>query len=235
MRGFSHDVKNPLGAAAGQLALLEEGVAGELADAQRDAVARARRAVAAAVDLIDELVELVRAEAGQLSIERRPTDVSRLAAEMAEEYRPQAEAKRIELRVEVAGGLPSVDTDPGRVRQILGNLLSNAVKYTPEGGRITVRVEERAAGGPAPGPWLAVDVANTGPGIPPDKQEYIFEEFTRLKPGTGRGGGLGLAISRQVARALDGDVTVHSPPGGGPTFTLWIPAGAAATRGQRAA
>ena len=235
VRGFSHDVKNPLGAASGQLALLEEGVAGPLADAQRDAVARARRAVAAAVDLIDDLVELVRAEAGQLSIERRPTDVPQVAAEMAEEYRPQAEAKRIELRVEVTGGLPSVDTDPGRVRQILGNLLSNAVKYTPEGGRITVRVEERATGGPAPGAWLAVDVANTGPGIPPEKQAFIFEEFTRLEPADKRGGGLGLAISRQVARALGGDVTVRSPPGEGPTFTLWIPAGAAATRGQRAA
>jgi signal transduction histidine kinase len=235
VRGFSHDVKNPLGAASGQLALLEEGVVGELSDAQRDAVARARRAVAAAVDLIDELVELVRAEAGQLKIQRRPTDVSQVAAEMVDEYRPQAEAKRIDLRLEAADGLPPADTDPGRVRQILGNLLSNAVKYTPEGGRITVRVEERTAGGPAPGAWLAVDVSNTGPGIPPDKQEFIFEEFTRLEPRDKRGGGLGLAISRQVARAFGGDVTVNSPPGEGPTFTLWIPLGAAAVTGRRAA
>ncbi|HEX7089692.1 MAG TPA: GAF domain-containing sensor histidine kinase [Longimicrobiales bacterium] len=235
IRGFSHDVKNPLGAASGQLALLEEGVAGALADAQRDAVSRARRAVEAAVDLIDDLVDLVRAEAGQLSIERQPTDVSRAAAEMAEEYRPQAEARRIELRVEVAGRPRPIDTDPSRVRQILANLLSNAVKYTPEGGRITVRVEERADGAPAPGAWLAVDVANTGPHIPPEKQEFIFQEFTRLEPGGRRGGGLGLAISRQVARALGGDVTVRSEPGEGPTFTLWIPADAAATRGRRAA
>jgi signal transduction histidine kinase len=235
VRGFSHDVKNPLGAASGQLALLEQGVTGALADAQRKAVSHARRAIAAAVDLIDDLVELVRAEAGQLSIEREPTDVSRAAVETAEEYRPQADARRIELRVEAADRLRPVDTDPSRVRQILANLLSNAVKYTPEGGRITVRVGERADGAPAPGAWLAVDVANTGPHIPPEKQEYIFEEFTRLEPEDRRGGGLGLAISRQVARALGGDVTVRSTPGEGPTFTLWIPADAAATRGRRAA
>lgn len=236
VRGFSHDLKNPLGAAAGQIALLEEGVAGELEPAQREALSRARAAIAAAVDLIDDLVELVRAEAGQLSIEPREVDLHRVAAEMAEGFRPQAERRRITLHVEAAGPQPAAYTDPARVRQVLGNLLSNAVKYTPEGGRITVRTAERTGGGaPGPGVWHAVDVENTGPGIPPDKRELIFQEFARLEPGDTRGKGLGLAISRQVARALGGDLTVESAPGRGATFTLWIPTAAGQRRAERAA
>jgi len=236
VRGFSHDVKNPLGAAVGQIALLEEGLVGELKAPQREALARARGAIAAAVDLIDDLVELVRAEAGQLSIEPRAVDLHRVVTEVAEGHRPEAEGRRITLHVEAAGPQPAAYTDPARVRQILGNLLSNAVKYTPEGGRITIRVAERTDGGaPGPGVWHAVDVENTGPGIPPEKREHIFEEFTRLEPGDSRGKGLGLAISRQVARALGGDLTVQSTPGRGATFTLWIPAAAGQRRTERAA
>src|SRR5690606_8593348 len=236
LRGFSHDIKNALGAASGHLTLLEEGLIGALEAEQREALSRARGAIAAAVELIDDLVELTRAEAGQLSIEPRDVELHRVVAEVAEGFRPQAERRRISLHVEVAGPQPATYTDPARVRQVLGNLLSNAVKYTPEGGRITVRSAERTgAGAPGPGVWHAVDVENTGPGIPPDKWEHIFEEFARLEEGDARGKGLGLAISRQVARALGGDLTVQSTPGRGSTFTFWIPPAAGRRRTERAA
>lgn len=140
--------------------------------------------------------------------------------------------------MEVRATSPSVvgQWDADRIERVLGNLLSNAVKYTPEGGRITVRTAERTGGGaPGPGVWHAVDVENTGPGIPPDKRELIFQEFARLEPGDTRGKGLGLAISRQVARALGGDLTVESAPGRGATFTLWIPTAAGQRRAERAA
>jgi signal transduction histidine kinase len=118
-----------------------------------------------------------------------------------------------------------VATDPERVRQVLGNLLSNALKYTPPGGRVTVRAEVRPRGHDgAHAESVAIDVRDSGPGIPPDKHEEVFEEFSRLAPDAAPGAGLGLAIARRVARALGGDVTVASEPGRGSCFTLWVPA-----------
>ena len=227
MRGISHDLKNPLGAIDGYAQLLESGVRGELTPEQRESVQRIRRAVRSALSIIDDLVELSRAEAGQLRIERAPTRVDELARESAEEHRAEAEAAGLDLRVEVPEELPPVSTDAKRVRQILGNLLSNAVKYTPEGGQVSVRAEVKADG-PAqrPGRWLAITVSDTGPGIPEEARERIFEEFYRLPTPEGReeeGAGLGLPISRRLARMLGGDVTLVSEVGRGSAFTLWLP------------
>jgi signal transduction histidine kinase len=223
MRGFSHDLKNPLGAADGYLQLLEEGVVGELSDEQLRSVERSRRSIHAALELIDELVELARVEAGQLEIELEPAQVREAVQDMAEQYRAQAEAAGLRLRVEVPRELPTIRSDPSRVRQILGNLVSNAVKYT-ERGEVVVRVRTgKAEGAPRPGEWVRIEIADTGPGIPEEEQEAIFREFTRLAGEERHGAGLGLAISRRIARALGGDITVRSKVGKGSTFTLWLP------------
>jgi len=106
----------------------------------------------------------------------------------------------------------------------MGNLLSNAVKYTPAGGRIDVRISQRTTRreGDA-GPWVSVHVIDTGPGIAPEDQERVFSEFTRLAPTAAEGAGLGLSISRRIARLLGGDLTVESEIGQGSNFTLWLP------------
>lgn len=113
------------------------------------------------------------------------------------------------------------------MRQILSNLLSNAVKYTPEGGITVEAVERRERRGTGGGDCIAITVIDTGPGIPAEKQELIFQEFTRLDPDSQQGAGVGLAISRRIARILGGDITVRSPNGdrgaSGSSFTLWIP------------
>src|SRR5690606_26280043 len=133
------------------------------------------------------------------------------------------ESKGLELRTEVPEELSLIESDAARIRQVLSNLLSNALKFT-ERGSITVRVEEREDGAaPTPGRWVAIDVVDTGPGIPKEKQRLLFREFTRLEPGKRRGAGVGLAMSRRIARALRGDVTLVSTPGKGSTFTLWLP------------
>jgi len=223
MRGFGHDVKNPLGAADGYLQLLEEGVAGELGAEVREGVARARRSIRTALDLIEDLLALARWEASHVEVELSPTDVREAVRTIAEEYRAQAESKGLELRTELPDEVPLIESDAARIRQALSNLLSNALKYT-ERGSITVRVEEREGeAAPAPGKWIAIDVVDTGPGIPEDKQRLLFREFTRLEPGKRRGAGVGLAMSRRIARALGGDVTLDSAPGRGSTFTLWLP------------
>ena len=234
VRGFSHDVKNPIGAADGHAALLEDGTLGHLDERQLEGVRRIRSSLRSALSLIDDLVAFARTEAGEVEILPRPTDVRVIVHDLREEYRAQAEAAGLDIEIEPLPALNPIPTDAGRVRQILGNLVSNAVKYTPEGGRITIRVTTRDSGPHREGgPWLAVDVADTGPGIPKEMQEEIFREFTRLQPGDIAGAGLGLAISRRLSRALGGDITVLSAAGRGSTFTLWLPASGPPERAHR--
>jgi len=225
MRGFSHDVKNPLGAADGYLQLLESGIFGELQPKQFSAVQNVRRSIQTALSLIEDLLSVARDEGGDVEIARSSTDVRHVVGEAAREFQAQAEAEHLTLDVDADESVPRINTDARRVRQIIANLLSNAVKYTEEGG-VTVSVHTRVDDhAPGPGPWIAIDVRDTGPGIPEDQQDVIFDEFRRARgPTTEPGAGIGLAISRKIARALGGEITLRSTPGAGSTFTLWLPA-----------
>lgn len=224
IRGFSHDLKNPLGAADGHASLLEDRMLGELGEKQLSSVKRIRSAIRAAVSLIDDLVELARAEAGQIKLRPHAVDVRELVREMVEQYRPAAEQERLSIK----GTLEAVElikSDPDRVRQIVGNLLSNAVKYTQPGGSIEVRTGIRKSDNDLqyPAGCVAIDVIDTGIGIPQDKLELLFTEFARIDPSVKPGAGLGLAISRRIARLLGGEITVRTERGTGSTFTLWLP------------
>jgi signal transduction histidine kinase len=224
MRGVSHDLKNPLGAIDGHAALLENGIKGPLTLEQKASVARIRRSVRSLLALISDLLEMSKAEAGQLAVHTRSADVVEVVRDAVEEHRAAAETAGHTVRVEIAGRLPTVHTDPDRVRQVLGNLLSNAVKYTPPGGQIVVRVDERPGDGRiAAARCAAIDVVDSGPGIPADKLEEIFDEFARLHPDEKPGAGLGLTIARRVARLLGGDISVASRVGRGAAFTFWLP------------
>lgn len=247
IRGITHDLKNPLGAARGHLALVRDGVVTDPERRERS-LEHADRALVRTLEIIDDLLELSRAEAGELQLTRRPTDVAAVAREAVEDHRDVAERAGLLLEIEGADEGVVAETDERRVREIVRNLVSNAVKYTPEGGRVTVRtsVRTQAPGEPAslvgsvkgesaqgagsrnggrPGSWIAVEVRDTGPGIAPEEQERIFQEFARIDHGgkEAGGNGLGLAISRQVARLLGGDVDVESEVGRGSTFILRIP------------
>jgi PAS domain S-box-containing protein len=223
VRGFTHDVKNPLGAADGFLALLEEGVFGKLTDEQHDAVMRARGSIHRALELINGALELARADAAQLELHHETVDMRATVDEVANEYAAQAEAKGQDVKTDVASDVPAINSDPSRIRQVVGNLLSNAIKYTPEHGRIGIHVAAANGRGPAGGDWIVIDVSDTGPGIPADQIQNIFKEFTRLHPEAAGGAGVGLAISQRLARALGGRITVESQEGEGSTFSLWLP------------
>jgi len=214
VRGFTHDVKNPIGAADGYLQLVEDGITGPLTERQATSIARARRAIRSALALIGDLLEVAQAESGHLQVEHVPTDLAAVAADVAEDFRAQAEARGLSLTL-AASPVPMLATDPARVRQVIGNLVSNAVKYTPRGG-VTVRVAERAG-------CVVVDVEDTGPGIPEDKRRLLFQEFTRLDPTAAPGVGIGLAMSHRIAEAIGGRLTVSGAPGRGSTFTLALP------------
>jgi signal transduction histidine kinase len=220
MRGFTHDLKNPIGAADGHASLLEDGLLGDLAEEQLNSIRRIRASLASALKLIDSLNEFARAESGRLELRVAPTQIIEIARELAEQYRGAAEQAEVLIDLEL-NRVPIIHTDDDRVRQILGNLLSNAIKYTGPGGRLCVRTDVRASElSPS---CVVLEVEDTGIGIPQDKMHMLFEEFERIDPSVKPGIGLGLAISRRVARALGGDVTVTSNRGVGSTFTLWLP------------
>lgn len=224
MRGFSHDVKNPLGAADGYAELLEDGIYGEVSSSQRATIDRIRRSIHGALSLIEDLHELARAETGNIVLRWQTVDLGELARAIGEEYRGAANASRLSLDIDVAPNLPSVQTDPMRVRQIVGNLLSNAIKYTKAGSvNLRVRSGLSPGGGGDGGDYAEFDVVDTGPGIPADKRDLIFEEFSRLGTSDKPGAGLGLAISKRLAEALGGQISVESVFGHGATFTLRIP------------
>jgi two-component system phosphate regulon sensor histidine kinase PhoR len=205
--------------------LLESGIKGPLTPEQLHVVGRIRRATQETIGVIQDLLALARVESAA-GVERRAADAARLARESAEDYRAAAEAAGLALSIDVPADPLPVRADESRVRQVLGNLLSNALKYTPAGG-VEVRARLREAGGaPGPGRWVAVEVADTGVGIPAEERERVFEEFHRAHPGQAPGAGIGLAIARRLARMLGGELTVASEVGRGSTFTLWLPSAA---------
>ncbi|MGH8436726.1 MAG: sensor histidine kinase, partial [Pseudomonas sp.] len=217
--GLSMNLKNTLSVASGYLQLLD--LNEELSYSQQDYISRGRRAIQSAVNLINEVVDLARAEAGDLSIELESVNLGTFVRDAFANHAHAASSKRILLNADTPGHLPGVYTDPSYVRDILDALLSNAVKYTPEGGCITVRLELREGRRITdPAAWVCMSVQDTGPGIP--EPEVLFEEVRRVekpKPPVG----FRLVICRRIARLLGGDLTVESLPGRGASFTLWLP------------
>jgi signal transduction histidine kinase len=229
----THDLKNPLGAAYGYAELLEDNMVGPVSTEQREMLGRIKGLVTLSVTTVNDLLELYRDGSDGLQLQRVPTEVESLARVVAADFMAEAQQAQLDLAFDpdivlesdeprAAGNSSTLaSTDPARVRQILGNLVSNAIKYTPAGGRVRLSIR-----GPSKNdPRIAIDVRDTGPGIPAPFQERIFEEFFRLPESEGiAGSGVGLAISRRFARLLGGDITVTDWFEGGSVFTLWLPA-----------
>jgi len=170
--------------------------------------------------LVDDLRTLALADAGQLTLERTPTNLVGLTQRVVERFQPQAAGQEVRLEmVTRMVQLPSLNLDPMRVEQILINLLSNALRFTPRDGSIRVGVTAR-------GDAVEVSVQDSGPGIPAEALPYIFERFYRsdkARAREGGGSGLGLAIARQLARAHGGELTAENTAEGGAVFRLRLP------------
>jgi signal transduction histidine kinase/PAS domain-containing protein len=220
---MSHELRTPLNAILGYADLLDLEVAGPLADAQRKQLGRIQAGGRHLLQLIEEILTFSRIEAGREEVHWAPADVGEIAREAAALVEPLAAAKRLGFSVRVGDGAGEAETDPGKVRQILLNLLSNAVKFTDAG---EVALEAEADGGG----WT-VRVRDTGIGIEREHAERIFDPFSQVEQSPSRrveGTGLGLTVSRQLARLLGGDVEMESVPGVGSTFTVRLPNRAAA-------
>jgi signal transduction histidine kinase len=216
---MSHELRTPLNAIDGYAELLELGVHGPLTDGQRDSIARIRRSERHLLGLINEVLNYTQIEAGALTYEWADVEIDEVIATCDAMTAPQRQAKRLELHFDRRDPGPRVRADPDKVRQIVLNLLGNAIKFTEPDGRITItsaRIGEAAC----------VAIRDTGRGIAPELAELVFQPFvqgdsryTRVHQGVG----LGLAISRSMARAMGGDLTLDSTPGVGSTFTLILP------------
>jgi len=230
VRGLTHDLKNPLGAAYGYAELLEDELVGPVLPEQRDMLGRIKGLVTLSVTTVNDLLELYRDGSDGLQLQRVATDLENIVRLVVADFKAEAQRAGLSLtddtqapihrKVDASAGPTVVGTDPARVRQILGNLVSNAIKYTPAGGQVHLSVRQPSRSDPR----AAVDVRDTGPGIPAPFQERIFEEFFRLPEDEGVAGtGVGLAISRRFARLLGGELTVTDWFEGGSVFTLWLP------------
>jgi signal transduction histidine kinase/DNA-binding response OmpR family regulator len=234
---MSHELRTPINAQIGYTQLLDMGVAGPLTAEQRDYLSRLGRSSSHLLGLINDILDFSKIEAGQLTVQPEEGWTGTAMDAALDLARPLADARALRLVDERPGALGVAYVgDEQRVRQVLVNLLSNAVKFTEPGGTITLRcgtVQEAPAGTAlhGGGPWAFVKVTDTGIGISLDQFPRIFEPFHQVESGHTRrqgGTGLGLAISRRLARVMGGDLTADSTLGGGSTFTLWLPATAAA-------
>jgi PAS domain S-box-containing protein len=215
---ISHELRTPLTAIIGFTDLLESGVLGPVTERQREPLRRITASSWGLVQIIDEILTFSRAEAGREQVRPQILDLADLADAVVAMLEPQAAQRGLQLVLDRAVASLSLHSDGGKIRQILTNLIGNAIRFTDHGS-ITVSV--RTAGEAA-----EVAVRDTGLGIPADMLDQIFEPFTQVDQSNTRdkgGTGLGLAVSRRLARLLGGDVTVESEPGAGSTFTLRLP------------
>jgi two-component system, sensor histidine kinase len=216
---MSHELRTPINAVLGYSTLLLDNIYGPLTPQQREGLERTHRAAKHLLELVNDVLDLSKIEAGKIELAVQSVGFPSLIEDLFVTVRPLASENATELLLEVLGEGISIRTDPRRVRQILLNLLSNAIKF---GNGKPVRVEYRptAEGG------VHVEVVDEGGGIAPGDLVRIFDEFVQLSgedQRQQRGTGLGLAISRRLAELLDGTLEVESTPGVGSRFCLTLP------------
>jgi signal transduction histidine kinase len=216
----THEMRTPLNAITGFSDAALHGIHGPLSEAYRGYFSAIHDVGQHLESLVDALLDLAQLEAGRFTVEPRPISAKLAVAEARSMIMALAVQQGIDISAVAVTGDWLLLVDPTRLRQILVNLLANAVKFTPSGG--TVGIDET----PCPPDYLDLTVWDTGIGVPPDEQERIFEAFHQIgRPAQSgaKGVGLGLAIARQLARAMDGDILLASEPGKGSRFTVRLP------------
>jgi PAS domain S-box-containing protein len=212
----SHELRTPLTSVQMGIHLLLEAPTGPLNPRQREIANVCRDDVDRLDRLMRELLDLSKLESGKTLPARALVSGSSLVLDAAESLRAQVEAGRIRFEVDAPGDLPAISVDRGQIERVISNLVINAIRATPSQGSITVSACRR-------GHEVAVSVADTGSGIPRGYLTRIFEPFVQVPGGSKGGAGLGLAISKRIVEAHDGQLRVHSEVGKGSTFTFTVP------------
>jgi two-component system sensor histidine kinase BarA len=232
LANVSHELRTPLNSILGFTDLLKDSPAttGDAKNARYvQNIAQSGRNL---LDLINDLLDLAKIEAGRMEVRSEPLSLSDLFEGLINILRPVYEQKKLNVTADVPADVPILHTDPAKLQQILYNFLANAIKFSPTGERIHVAARREPTG-------VRILVSDRGPGVEPEKQQLIFEKFRQIDGSVTRqhsGTGLGLAISRELATLLGGSVGVESEVGNGATFWVLLPlkvdAGARDVRGQ---
>ncbi len=218
LASVSHELRTPMNAIIGYTKLMLDGLDGDLTEQQTADLERVVQAADNLLGLINGLLDLAKIEAGKMELNVEEVDIPLVIDDVIELIRPSADAKSLTLRAEVASTMPTAWADRARIRQVLVNLVANAVKFTEHGG-VTIRASIVDG-------WITIAVVDTGVGIPPEAQTYIFDEFRQVDASTTRrygGTGLGLAISKRLIALHGGRIWVDSTAGVGSSFLFTLP------------
>jgi len=236
LANVSHEFRTPLNSIIGFAEVLGESLRigdGPIDEKRKRYIDNILTSSRQLLDLINDLLDLAKIEAGRIELHLAPLSIDDTAEGLMNLMRPQAEKRDITLKPNIQRDIPIVNTDAGKLQQILFNFLSNAIKFTPPGGTVTLSAKLLPLSQPqsngeekAKDPLVCISVSDTGPGIPIDQQEQIFEKFIQLDSTVTRehgGTGLGLTISRELADLLQGRIELVSDTECGATFNLIIP------------
>jgi signal transduction histidine kinase len=238
LANVSHELRTPLNSILGFADLLKDTTIQDTKSTRyvQNILSSSRNLL----DLINDLLDLAKIEAGRMEIRSEPLSLNDLFEGLTSVLKPLSEQKHLVLLINVANDVPIIQTDPGKLQQVLYNFLSNAIKFSPPGSRIDLRAEREpeetggaggvggagVAGGAGSAPGVRIMVTDRGPGIPAEQHEVIFEKFRQIDAShtrTHSGTGLGLAISKELTTLLGGTIGVDSTPGRGSTFWVVLP------------
>ena len=220
LANMSHELRTPLNAIIGFTEMIYDGFVGQTSDAQHEYLGDVLSSSRHLLQLISDVLDLAKIEAGKMTFLPEPVDLDELVGEVRNILRPLTAGKRMHMEVEIDSRLGVVTVDPAKLKQVLYNYLSNAIKFTPEEGQITIRM--RAEGEDT----FRLEVEDSGRGIQPEDLGRLFVEFQQLDAGLTKqyqGAGLGLALTRRIVEAQGGRVGVHSTPHRGSTFFAILP------------
>ena len=228
LANMSHELRTPLNSMMILSSLLMQNKEGNMTDKQKEFAATINSAGKDLLNLINDILDLSKVEAGRLELLYEDVDLGAFCGALRDMVMPQAEQKGLDFSVMIEDSTPGkVRIDEQRTQQVLKNLLSNAIKFTEQGSIVLKLSAPTGVSNPLPVPAIAFRVIDTGIGIEKDKQELVFQAFQQADGSTSRnfgGTGLGLSISLQLARRMGGDIALISERGKGSTFTLYLPA-----------
>lgn len=223
----SHELRTPMTSIIGFVSLILDGKTGPINDKQRRSLVRVQHQAERLADLINDLLDISRIEAGRIQMKQEEISVSEIAEQRIEEISPQADAKSIELRLFASESLPHTIGDQERIGQVFTNLIGNAIKFTPESGKIAVRISANGTLSGKSDKALHIEVIDTGEGIPIEERERVFNRFHQLGNINTRqegGSGLGLSIVKSIVESHGGTVWVDDGyEGRGSNFQFTLP------------